>query len=495
MKSFTKKLTLIFTGLVLIIFATIATVFNRMAENYILLEATQELTNIANMLDIHPGTDFVHGTAVRVASEIFGSEVILHRSPNNPETFSHIFIDTPIAAPNIIYGLDQAIEFVGVYMDRLSLIRPMRHSFINVDAIFIAGDGHVIHPINHQPSTESAFLSQFYHNHRYRFADNQMVLVHAYNGNTFYISTITQHWGQDPVTVLLYSDITHAIHFVSAMNWRLLMMLGASGVITLGVALWMSRRFKSAVGKLSTQAHNIGQGDFSPTPVTFQDTEFAHLAKSMDNMAQMLQTFENNQKQFFQNVSHELRTPLMSIQGYAEGIVEDVFPKEEAAGIILQEGKKMTDLITELIYVSRLDMISPTEPPVRHPVNLKTLLEETIETIRPLAKDIRITLTTSPTSIVFGDEEKLQRSILNILSNAARYANTYIVITLTNNLLSISNDGPNIPEADLPHIFQRFYKGEQGNFGLGLAIAQDIIKAHGGSIVVTNTPTTFTISL
>jgi signal transduction histidine kinase len=307
------------------------------------------------------------------------------------------------------------------------------------------------------------------------------------------------------VTILLYTDISSAVAFKDGMNQRLGLLLIFSGVLSLGISIVMSKRFKQAILKLSRHAESIGHGNFNDTAGVFKYTEFSELSKSMDNMSNMLHAYESRQKQFFQNVSHELRTPLMSIQGYAEGILADIFNKDEAAGIILSEGHKMTELVSSLLYLSRID--EGMDAPLNiSSIDVKNLLSTCYERVKPIAaKSEKQIKTDSQESIILDtDEEKLERAVINILSNAIRHGSSVVRIsyraTGTDVEIKIQDDGKGIDKSDLPHIFERFYKGENGNSGLGLAISNDIIKSLGGRLRAENLPypesgAVFTINL
>jgi len=207
-------------------------------------------------------------------------------------------------------------------------------------------------------------------------------------------------------------------------------------------------------------------------------------------MAAMLQSYESNQKQFFQNVSHELRTPLMSIQGYAEGMMADVFEKEEAAQIILAEGEKMTDLVSSLLYISRMDSGLDT-PNNMASVDVRNLLYDCHERMKIIAEKAGKQISVDVEDVtIAADAEKLERAIINVLSNGIRHAESTVEIRCKvvgeEVQITISDDGKGICEKDLPSIFERFYKGENGNSGLGLAITRDIIVGLGGWITAEN---------
>lgn len=245
------------------------------------------------------------------------------------------------------------------------------------------------------------------------------------------------------------------------------------------------------LGVLSLQ---IGQGDFDVSHFTIpQDTlEFKQLYDNICIMVGRLETYDKNQKTFLQNASHELRTPLMSIQGYAEGIESGIFPDtKEAAQIIKRESIRLNELVSELLTLSRYE--SGTYKPQWEEVNLCHLLKDYTQRLMGLAakseKQLELLLPEYDVMIQT-DDVILSQAVINIVSNCMRYARQKVTISLEKKggivSLIISDDGDGIPQNDIPYIFDRFYKGKNGNFGLGLAIAKSAAELLNGRIKAYN---------
>jgi signal transduction histidine kinase len=245
------------------------------------------------------------------------------------------------------------------------------------------------------------------------------------------------------------------------------------------------------LGVLSLQ---IGQGDFDVSHFTIpQDTlEFKQLYDNICIMVGRLETYDKNQKTFLQNASHELRTPLMSIQGYAEGIESGIFPDtKEAAQIIKRESIRLNELVSELLTLSRYE--SGTYKPQWEEVNLCHLLKDYTQRLMGLAakseKQLELLLPEYDVMIQT-DDVILSQAVINIVSNCMRYARQKVTISLEKKggivSLIISDDGDGIPQNDIPFIFDRFYKGKNGNFGLGLAIAKSAAELLNGRIKAYN---------
>ena len=193
------------------------------------------------------------------------------------------------------------------------------------------------------------------------------------------------------------------------------------------------------------------------------------------------------QQTFFQNASHELKTPLMAIQGYAEGIQAGVMDTASAAEVILKESDRMTELVDELLDISKIDM--GRQPLTLSEMDVRELLYDSIRAVEPTAAASGITITPDfPETpvMVSCDDTRLRRAVANILSNGVRYARSELRLTCRTEkrhvTIRIQDDGDGIATEDLPHIFDRFYMGKSGKSGIGLALTKEIIHLHKGTI-------------
>ncbi|MCL2187988.1 MAG: HAMP domain-containing histidine kinase [Defluviitaleaceae bacterium] len=457
MKSFKFILVRNFVGMIFLVLAIVYAAFNVATTNFITTEARRELArSVANLENVAGRT--MPQVAIR-------------------------FRDLP--ALNIIE------EIMAQFRQETSL----RQLMMNTDGIIINQYNEVIPPgpyfINEETVREIAFLANYFINNRPLFENESLVRL-AGAHNTYYLTAVNFPMPDGTAfSILLYTDISSVGRFMRNVNTTLGVLLIISGMVSIAISVLMSSRVQRAVVRLGRYAEVIGQGRFDEKVGDFDYREFNDLAQRMNNMSHKLSTYENNQKQFFQNVSHELRTPLMSIQGYAEGIAENVVDKNEAAQIILSEGERMEGLVNQLLYISRmdsgLDEVHPTS------FNLQNSLYDCAERVKLLAERNGRTLVIDfpPQQVqIKTDEEKLQRVVGNLLANAIRHANQTVTLgyTFENNNVKITvvDDGAGIAQEDIPHIFERFYTGAGGNSGLGLAICKDIIGKLGGTIEVIN---------
>ena len=266
--------------------------------------------------------------------------------------------------------------------------------------------------------------------------------------------------------------------------------LGAS-ILAILIATLMAKTITSNIKRLKVRANLLANRRFDVNvPITATD-EIGELAASIDEMAKSIQEYDYNQKVFLQNASHELRTPLMSVRGYVEGIKDGVFKDtDENLDIILAQVSRLEKLINEVMYLSKIE--SADGMLKFNKVNIQEIIDEAFDRVMGISivNNISLKKINFENIEINADSENLTTAITNILSNCLRYAKTeitvYLNVTPQNVVLTISDDGPGINPDELSHVFERFYKGKKGKYGLGLAIAKAVIEGHKGQIYAYN---------
>ncbi|MCL2316864.1 MAG: HAMP domain-containing histidine kinase, partial [Actinomycetia bacterium] len=240
--------------------------------------------------------------------------------------------------------------------------------------------------------------------------------------------------------------------------------------------------------------------DFRASPHEFRDREFATLADSMNHAARQLDSYDKDQKTFFQNASHELRTPLTSITCYAEGISCGIMEPVAASQTILVETARLTGMVEDLLAVSRLDSLGGERKTVT--CDLAVLLNAAADEQRTVASERGIAIVPAEVEapvVIAGDDVALHQAFANLLSNAIRHARSQVVLGCEDEggdaVVTVSDDGTGIGPDDLPHIFERFYKGPGGSHGIGLAIVKSVAEYHGGRVEVASGETGATFRL
>ncbi|MCL2367820.1 MAG: HAMP domain-containing histidine kinase [Oscillospiraceae bacterium] len=297
-----------------------------------------------------------------------------------------------------------------------------------------------------------------------------------------------------------YAEASRVIGRVGIISVILISVMFLMAIV---VTYFLANSLTRPIEKLGKFAQSIGQGDFSPNDFQFQEVELDNLNTALNKSVKQLGEYDSDQKAFFQNASHELRTPLMSIQCHAEGISFDLMEPKQAAETILTEIDNLADLVTDLLYISKIDNITTAYTTAE--TDLTQVLRDSAERQEAVAakRDIRFSFDFGETPIQYTCVgELLARAIDNLLSNAVRYAASQITLSCHKRgdriEIRVADDGAGIAPDALSHVFERFYKGADGNHGIGLSIVKTIVEQQGGHITAENSDTggaVFTISL
>jgi signal transduction histidine kinase len=293
-------------------------------------------------------------------------------------------------------------------------------------------------------------------------------------------------------------------------------------IILCGVVWGISRHALKPLEDVVETAHAIGAGNLS-TRVDVRSTapDVERLADAMNKMLARLQRAFDDQvgtearlRQFVSDASHELRTPLAAILGYAElyheGMAASPEEVETAMRRITAEGTRMQTLVEDLLLLARLD---EGRPLASDAVDLAAVVEEAVSAIRTVDGDHEFAVDTEPAAVT-GDQQALRQIVDNLLTNVVTHTppGTTAHVRLRaaapdgddeSILLAVSDDGPGMSSADASRVFDRFVRAapardRPGGAGLGLAIVDELVRAHHGTITVDTSPgrgTTFEIRL
>jgi signal transduction histidine kinase len=293
--------------------------------------------------------------------------------------------------------------------------------------------------------------------------------------------------------VVIYSDTSQVASLRIVINLILMVILLFSMVLTIIYSVYTSKKISQPFTVINAHLSQLSERNFHKTIHIDTHDEITELIKNINTLSQKLKKYEEDQATFLQNISHELRTPLMSIQSYAEGIKYHVVENHETASeIIIQETKRITDLVEQLTYLSRIDTVEGEYH--FEVIELDEILWSCIDCIKGIGlknhKKI-VYETFSDTLKVHADPEKLSRAIINVLSNCIRHGHSLIEIQTTISrdqvIITIQDDGEGFEAHEIENIFTRFYKGKNGHLGIGLAITKEVIEAHNGEISAQNT--------
>jgi two-component system sensor histidine kinase MprB len=220
-----------------------------------------------------------------------------------------------------------------------------------------------------------------------------------------------------------------------------------------------------------------------------EDGELGGLAKSFNRMMNALQSSVGSQRQLVADASHELRTPLASLRTNIEVLAHSqrmpVEQRERLLADVVAQLDELTGLVGDLVDLAREAELDPERP---LPLRLDRLAEAAVERARARAPAVRIELESSPCT-VSGSDRDLERALSNLIDNALKWSPEGGVVEIVVSAageVTVRDHGPGIDPADLPHVFDRFYRsaaarGLPGS-GLGLAIVRRIAEAHGGTV-------------
>ena len=240
--------------------------------------------------------------------------------------------------------------------------------------------------------------------------------------------------------------------------------------------------------------------------------EIDQLATTFNRMVDRIQTLLTEIKEMSDNIAHDLKSPVTRIRGTAEVTLTtgtSVEDYENMAASTIEDCDRLLDMINTMLLISKTE--AGVEKPASGKVEVSALIRQACELFSPIAEDKDVSLNYEATEKTFvsGDARMFQRMLSNILDNAVKYTppGGRVEVSLTeaknhNITISVTDTGVGISEADLPRIFERFYRCDQSRSlpgtGLGLSLARAIARAHGGDITVTSTVnegSNFTITL
>jgi signal transduction histidine kinase len=308
-------------------------------------------------------------------------------------------------------------------------------------------------------------------------------------------------------------------------------------ILSLLLAVLIARSVARPLRQIAQAAEAIAAQDFDQNLEVSGPEEVRILAESFELMAKQVKASQQAMRDLVANVSHDLKTPLTSIQGFAqallEGATQDEAARQRAASVIHEETSRMVRMVEELLDLARIE--SGQLVLDQRLLDLRTLVDGVVQALAPVAAKKQVTLHANIPELppVIGDADRLAQVFTNLLDNALKYTTEGDRVQVTVQILeeqprprrsgllirpdvstlvslradfveiSIADTGRGIPPEDLSRIFERFYQGDKARtsrrgYGLGLAIAREIIEAHGGRIGVESVEglgTRFTVAL
>ena len=301
----------------------------------------------------------------------------------------------------------------------------------------------------------------------------------------------------------VYVDVNHEYLSPEANEFlsTLLYITVIAGLLTAGVALllaaWLSRRITAPVTALTEATQAIAQGDIARLPITSRD-ELGRMSAAFNQMTSALETQRELRRRLMDDLSHELNTPLSVIQLEARGLRDGLQTPESASDHIILEVDRLRGLVTDLNWLAETE-----QGELRltlEPCSLHDLLAAEVERWQPESQANRVELSIQASADlpeIELDQMRVSQALGNVLKNAIQHTqaggNIVVRVDLDSDktfAISVADDGIGIGPADLPHVFDRFYRTDQSHSqgivgtGLGLDITRTIVEAHGGTVEI-----------
>jgi two-component system sensor histidine kinase SenX3 len=262
------------------------------------------------------------------------------------------------------------------------------------------------------------------------------------------------------------------------------------------------RTGQAQTGKIEIPRGPIGEGlrDLTVKVIALTNSDQILVLVSDESEAERVHEVRRD---FVANISHELKTPIGALSLLSEAVLSAKNDPESVtkfATRMQHEAKRLTDLVQEIINLSRLQDSDPLQ--VAQELNINDLVREAVDQCETIsgARNIWVTITEGPDATVLGDREQLIMAIHNLIENAINYSPENTKVSVTTNIeediveISVTDQGIGIPEEELDRIFERFYRvdparsRETGGTGLGLSIVKHVSNKHGGEVKVWSSP-------
>ena len=320
--------------------------------------------------------------------------------------------------------------------------------------------------------------------------------------------------GDNLLGVLVYiSQVQEIYENLRDIQIKILTWMALVALAVLVINALVLRTITRPIGELNEGISRMSKGDLSARVRVRGKNEFAGLARAFNSMSERLEQLDASRSQFVSNASHELKTPLSTMKILIETLMYqdpmDPAMTKEFLTDVNKEIDRLNGIVSDLLTLVNIDSGMKLN---LQELDIGGLLQEQVKRLSPLARENGIELDCQLKELldVNGDALKLQQVVYNIIDNAIKYTPRGGEVHCTLNragkkaIIRVQDTGVGIPEADLPHIFDRFYRvdkarsRETGGTGLGLSIVKQFVLLHGGNITAKSAPgkgSTFVIEL
>lgn len=293
--------------------------------------------------------------------------------------------------------------------------------------------------------------------------------------------------------------------FVSRTNRLLLVSALLLGSVAILLSTVLARKLTRPISRLARAADSISQGNLHERIEITGSDELATLSRSFNRMAHALETQNALRKKNNADFAHEMRTPLAVMRGQLEGMLDGLIPNERRVlESLLEENHRLARIVANVEELVQAEASALSLNRIRLP--LKSLLDSIAQRFSGAGgkKDIAFSVECGDGVLVNADPERLTQILINLVTNAVKAIDSGGAILLSGAAerggcrIAVTDTGRGIAEADLPLVFERFYRKGSDGLGLGLPIVRELVEAHGGTIEAASRPgegSTFTVWL
>lgn len=303
--------------------------------------------------------------------------------------------------------------------------------------------------------------------------------------------------------LMVEGKIVGVLRFISSLRetnkiitkaYKMLAIIGITVIAISGiVSYFLANTIVKPLNEVTQVAQKMADGQLKVRSVKRFDDEIGQLSDTLNYMAEELIRKEKLKNDFISSISHELRTPLTSIKGWAVTLKSDELSSNDllrdGLDIIEKESDRLSDIVEDLLDFSRL--VSGRITLEKDEIDIIESIELISKQLRPKAenKNIQFNVIYEPDiTYIIADENRIKQVLINLLDNAFKFTQEGGTVTLRVNknddflVIEVADNGPGIPEEDIPYIKEKFYKGRnsKSHTGLGLSICDEIVKLHGG---------------
>lgn len=375
-----------------------------------------------------------------------------------------------------MYGIIRRTQANIVYNYRLS---------VPSEALFGGNDPNIVHIIFNDDGTilassnvdslsselieelkQNAYNQQISSRDYISLLDNQKILytISRINMSTAIASTISSSYRDEFKTTLLNSVVNIMVIVVSVLFFLLM--------------IWVAYLIHP-LNQIRAYIEKIRHGEDAELKVDRKD-EIGEVASALVAMQVEIKRSEQLKEEMIHNISHDLKTPIATIKSYGESIKDGVYPYEtleKSVDVIIEHANRLEKKVQSLLLLNRLGYMASEGVEVKE-IDMIDVVSKAILSLKVIRPEIKIETNLQRVSYI-GSMEPWRVVVENLLDNAIRYAKSKIVITLSENELSVFNDGPAMSDDRLSKLFKAYEKGSDGQFGLGLAIVLKVVTAYG----------------